>query len=140
RGYGAHAPRDRVPAVLVAAVVGDEDGPVAVAERAPSDVIAAGRPGHPGRPPRGPRDPVPAQGGREAPAAEVRRGPAPALAGHPRPSVDRPHPAPGRIGLPSGADVGPPDVADLGLVVPGPVPIELARVGGHVVGEGAGMV
>ncbi len=128
-------PRHGVAASAAPEPVIDEDGPIAIAERTPADVVPARRPGDPGRRPGRARDPVPTQRGRESPAAVVGDGPAPRFVRHPGPTEGGPDPATVGVGLPSRRDIGPPHVADLGLVVPGAVAIELVRVGGDVVGE-----
>ncbi len=54
--------------------------------------------------------------------------PAPRLVGNPGPAVGRPAPMAVRVGAPAGRHARRPDVADLGLVAPVAVALELARV------------
>ena len=62
--------------------------------------------------------PAPVMGGR----------PAPRLVGDPGPAVRGPGPVAVRVRAPADRDVGPPDVADIRLEVPGPVALEVVRV------------
>src|SRR6185295_10643029 len=110
-------------------------GPVAVPQRAPAHRVATHRPGDPRGAPHAARNPVPAQAGREAPTAVVRRREAPALVRHPGPAVGRPGPAAVRVGAPTGLDPRRPDVAHFGLVVPAAVVLEIGCVGRYFLGQ-----
>jgi hypothetical protein len=74
--------------VVIEIIVDDHNGPVVIAQRAPSPIIIAPPPTHPGRAPVPGGHPVPSQTEAPAPAAIMVSAPSPGFVGNPGPADD----------------------------------------------------
>jgi hypothetical protein len=105
-----------------------EDRPIVPADRAPADIIRGGCPRDPRRCPAPLGNPEPPRA-REAPSSVVMRRPAPGVATDPGPAVGgKGRPVAVVVRAPVGVNRWIPDVAIVGVVVPGAVAIEGAAV------------